>query len=193
MEWSLPVSVNIDGKNIKIRKKCDYRVVLDTIDVLNDKELNTECMILCALYIFYDIPKKTKSLETDVLRVITDINKATTEMLKIINLGKEPEEKSVPRIVDWKHDFPSMVPPINRVLGYSVRDENHYTHWYDFVGAFMEIGESSFTNIVSIRYKKSKGKKLDKWEEEFYRENRELIDLPYNLTPEEEEFLNSDW
>jgi hypothetical protein len=57
----------------------------------------------------------------------------------------------------------------------------------------MEIGECTFSNIVSIREKKIKGKKLEKYEQEFYRENRKLIDLPHKLTAEEEEFLNSDW
>lgn len=41
----------------------------------------------------------------------------------------------------------------------------------------MEIGESLFSNIVHIRMKKAKGKKLDKWEQEFYKENKSLIDF----------------
>ena len=57
----------------------------------------------------------------------------------------------------------------------------------------MEIGECTFSTVVSIRSKRAKGKKLDKWEEEFYRENRKMIDLPQKLTAEEQEFLNSDW
>ena len=57
----------------------------------------------------------------------------------------------------------------------------------------MEIGECSFSNIVSIRSKKQKGKKLDKWEEEFYREHKKEIDLPRKLTKEEMEWLDSDW
>ena len=54
----------------------------------------------------------------------------------------------------------------------------------------MEIGECTFATIVSIRAKKQKGKKLEKWEEEFYRENYDKVNLPQKLTKEEEEFLS---
>ena len=53
--------------------------------------------------------------------------------------------------------------------------------------------DGTFSNIVSIRSKRMKGKKLEKWEEEFYRENRKMIDLPQKLSKEEQEFLGSDW
>ena len=193
MEWSLPTTVEINGKKIKIRNKCDYRVVLDTIEILYDRELSQEQALICALYVFYDIPKKTKSVEADVFNVVKDINTATMEMLKIINLGEAPSNEERPRLVDWKRDFSLMAPPISRTLGYSVRDEKNFTHWYDFVGAYMEIGgECTFSHIISIRHKRMKGKKLEKWEEEFYRENRKMIDLPYNISPEDEDFLNFD-
>ncbi len=183
MNWSLPVSVEIDGAQYEIRNKCDYRVVLDAISALNDEELEMEYRLECALFIFYED-----------LTGLKDIQTATTEMMKIINLGEETaEEEHKPKLMDWEHDFAQIAPPISRVLGYSVRDKNNYTHYYDFIGAYMEIGECVFSNIVSIREKKIKGKKLEKWEQDFYRENRKLIDLPHKLTAEEQEFLNSDW
>ena len=61
------------------------------------------------------------------------------------------------------------------------------------MGAYMEIGEGTFRTVVSIRKKKRTGKKLEKWEEEFYRENRKMIDLPMNLSKEERELLEADW
>ena len=184
MMWSLPISVEIDGTEYTIRNKCDYRVVLDVISALNDEELEMKYRIECALFIFYED-----------LTGLKDIQTAITEMMKIINLGEETteEEQHKPQLMDWEHDFTQLAPPISRTLGYSVRDAKNYTHWYDFIGAYMEIGECTFSNIVSIREKKIKGKKLEKYEQEFYRENRKLIDLPHKLTAEEEEFLNSDW
>lgn len=192
MMWSLPVSVEIDGKEYAIRNKCDYRVILDVISALNDEELEMEYRVECALFQFYgndelDTPEK-------VLTALNDIQIAIIEMMKIINLGnEETEEEYKPKLMDWEHDFAQLAPPISRVLGYSVRDVNNYTHWWDFVGAYMEIGDCAFANIISIRSKRMKGKKLENWEQEFYKENRKIIDLPHKLTSEDEEFLNSDW
>jgi hypothetical protein len=41
----------------------------------------------------------------------------------------------------------------------------------------MEIGECIYTTFVNIRKKRNKGKKLEKYEQEIYRENKDLIDL----------------
>ena len=49
------------------------------------------------------------------------------------------------------------------------------------------------TNDKKIRKKKKKGKKLETWEQECYKENKKMVDLPQNLTEEEQEWLDSDW
>ena len=194
MSWNLPISVEIDGTEYPIRNKCDYRVVLDVIKALNDEDLDMQHRIQCALFIFYgndELDTIEKVLKACRTKENTQI--AIDEMTKIISLGEEKEQDDKPPIMDWEHDFNHIAPPINRVLGYSVRDENNYTHFYDFIGAYQEIGECSWANIVSVRSKRMKGKPLDKWEREFYNENRKLIDLPRKLTDEEQEWLDSDW
>ena len=119
---------------------------------------------------------------------------AIKEMFKIINYGEEqdPKQEKKPKLMDWEHDFNLLVAPINRVLGYEIRSVD-YLHWYTFLSGYYEIGECTFSNVVSIRNKKQKGKKLEKWEQDFYRENKKMIDLPEKLTKEEEELLNSQW
>ena len=52
-----------------------------------------------------------------------------------------------------------------------------YMHWWTFLGAYMEVGESTFSTIVSIRDKKRRGKKLEKWEEDYYKEHKNMVDL----------------
>ena len=42
MNYSLPYSVNIDGEELQIRNKCDFRVVLDVIEALNDEDLTEQ-------------------------------------------------------------------------------------------------------------------------------------------------------
>ena len=184
MMWDLPIAVEINGKSHPIRNKCDYRVVLDVICALNDNELAEEEKVKCALFIFYED-----------ISAIDDFDTAIKEMFRIINGGEEQEENQEqrPQLMDWEHDFPQLAPPISRVLGYDVRTPDKYTHWYSFLGGYMEIGECTFSTIVSIRSKRAKGKKLDKWEEEYIREHRKMVELPRKLTAEEEEFLNSDW
>jgi hypothetical protein len=50
----------------------------------------------------------------------------------------------------------------------------------------MEIGSKClFASILDIRTKKAKGKKLEKHEQEFYRDNRALIDLERKYSAEE--------
>jgi hypothetical protein len=180
MMWSLPLSVEIDGRDYKIRNKCDYRMVLDVINALNDEELEKVYRIQCALQIFYED-----------LAGLTNYEKAIDEMLKIINNGEENKgSDNSPQLMDWEYDFKLIAPPISKVLGYSVRDPEKHTHWYDFVGAYMEIDESVWSTVIAIRIKKQKGKKLEKWEEEFCREHPDWISLPQKFTQEEEEFFS---
>ena len=184
MMWDLPIAVEINGKIHPIRNKCDYRVVLDVICALNDNELTDEEKIKCALFIFYED-----------ISTIDDFETAIKEMFRIINGGEEEDEsqEQKPQLMDWQHDFSQLAPPISRVLGYDVRTPDKYTHWYSFIGGYMEIGECTFSTIVSIRSKRAKGKKLDNWEQEYIREHRKMVELPQKLTAEEQEFLNSDW
>lgn len=183
MMWDLPTAVEIDGKEYAITNKCDYRMVLDVICALNDNELDDEQKLRTALYVFYE----------DISEC-ADIEKAIKEMYKIIAYGEEDDgqSKNNPPLMNWGHDFKVLVAPVNRVLGCEIRSVD-YLHWYTFLSAYFEIGECQFQTIVSIRSKRMKGKKLENWEQEFYRENKKQIDLPMNLSEEEQEWLESDW
>lgn len=184
MIYDLPIDVEINGTKHLIRNKCDYRVVLDVICALNDKDLTYKEKIQCALFIFYE----------DITQ-IDDFEIAIKEMFYIINNGEDVDDTSnnKPQLMDWEHDFKQIAPPVSRILGYDIRTPNKYTHWYTFLGGYMEIGECIFATIISIRHKRLKGQKLDKWEQDFLREHRKMINLPCKLTTEEQEFLNSEW
>ena len=183
MMWDLPIAVEINGKSHPIRNKCDYRVVLDAICALNDNELTDEEKVKCALFIFYED-----------ISAIDDFDTAIKEMFRIINGGEEQEEsqEQKPQLMDWQHDFPILVAPINRVLNCEVRSVD-YLHWLSLLSACMEIGECFFQNIVGIREKLRSGKKLEKKKKKILKEHRKQVILPSKLTAEEEEFLNSDW
>jgi hypothetical protein len=65
-----------------------------------------------------------------------------------------------------------------------------YLHWWTFLGAYMEIGECYFQQVVGIRSKKANGKRLDKSDEEFYRKHKADVDLRRDLTKDEQSVLD---
>lgn len=74
---------------------------------------------------------------------------------------------------------------VNKVAGQETRALD-YMHWWTFLGYFSEIGEGMLSQVLSIRAKKAKGKKLEKWEKEFYNERREIIDIRQSYSAEEQ-------
>ena len=100
---------------------------------------------------------------------------AIDKVSEFIDMGIS-EDANKPKSMDWEQDAPILIPAINRVLNCEIRAQK-YMHWWTFLGAYMEIGESLFSNVVHIRQKKAKGKKLEKWELDFYKENKSLIDF----------------
>lgn len=177
----LPTEITINGTIYPINQNGDYGMVLDVIEVLNDKELSDQERALVSLCIFYNfnLPETEDELKT-----------AVYEMIKFINGGEDDthDQPGKKPLMNWNKDFRFLVAPINRVVGYDIRSAA-YVHWWTVLSAYMEIGECMFQNIVNIRSKKQRGKKLEKWEEEFYNENRDKIDLGVDFSAEEEQYL----
>lgn len=178
--WKLPKSVNVNGKEYRIRS--DYRAVLDILCAINDpdivagmseeeKNLEIYTTILAIFYEDFD------NLPTE------DWEEALKTAKEFIDCGFKGDKKK-PQLMDWKKDAKILIPAINKVAHEDIRDKK-YLHWWTFMGLFMEIGESLFSTITNIREKVSKGKKLDSWEKEFYSSNKELVDL--KATPERSE------
>ena len=186
MGYGLPKSVEIDGQEFAVRY--DFRVILDIFEAINDPELSDEDRALAVLHMFY----------VD-FEALTDYDVALKECFKFINGGQEQEwQKKQPQLVAWEQDFQYIVAPVNRGLGYETRaleyDQEGNTggvHWWTFLSAYMEIGDCLFAQIVGIRSKKAKGKKLDKTEQEFYRKNKEIVDIKVCYTESEEALIKA--
>lgn len=170
--WEFPTSIEVDGVQYEIRT--DYRVVLDLMTALNDPELLEEDEETRA-YIQGIITMQIMFPDCDNIPE-EHIKDALRKVVEFIDMGMESDSKNSPKTMDWEQDAPILIPAINRVLNREIRAEK-YMHWWTFMGAYMEIGESLFSNIVHIRQKKAKGKKLEKWEQDFYKENKSLIDF----------------
>lgn len=182
INYELPKIVEINEKEYPINKDGDYRMVLDVICALNDEKMSLQERATVALNIFYNfnVPKETQEAY-DKMCLFIDC--------KSNDYGGKDEQSQDKPVMDWEFDFSLIVSAINKVLGYDVRSKE-YIHWWTFYSAFMEIDEKSlFSQIISLRIKKQKGKKLDDAEKEFYKTNKKLIDLPIKYTQEEEEFF----
>lgn len=163
--WELPQYLNISGKEYEIRS--DYRAVLDVLMACNDPELNDEVKAWVMLTIM--IP----DLETIPPE---HLGEAGEKVGQFIDCGQQESGKPHPRLIDWEQDASIIVSAVNSVAHTEIR-ALPYLHWWSFWAYFMEIRESLFSSVLSIRKKKASRKKLERYEEEYYRENRGLIDL----------------
>lgn len=186
--WEFPTSLNIGGVDYEIRT--DYRAVLDLLTALNDEELmdadpQIEAYMKSRVILEIMFPQCDDIPEEYM-------QEALDKVIEFIDMGITEDSKK-PKTMDWEQDAPILIPAINKVLNTEIRAQK-YIHWWTFLGAYMEIGESLFSNIVHIRQKKAKGKKLEKWEQDFYKENKSLIDFKQkNQRSEEEKELLRDY
>lgn len=182
MMYGLPVSVEIGGEVHPIRS--DYRAILDIISAINDEDFSSKEKAVAVMAIFFEEPSRVQDWEAGI-----------REAFRFISCGREDEEdgKKRPKLIDWEKDFTHIISAVNKVAGREVRADE-YCHWWTFMGYFDALdGESTFANIVSIRSKKAKGKKLEKWEQEWYRDNRRMVDIKQHVeyTEQEKELLNA--
>lgn len=173
--WELPQAAEIGG--LRYTLHTDYREILLILSYLNNPDMPDEDKIISALAVFYDefdrMPEK-------------DYQAAVDYLMLFINQGQMEEDSGRPPIkrIDWEQDAPIIVAEINKVAGYEIRDRK-YLHWWTFLGYFSTIGEGTLSTIVGIREKRRTGRKMDKWEIDYYRENKRRIDFKERYTEEE--------
>lgn len=173
MIGELPTSINVGGKDEPIRT--DYRDILNIFSAFNDEELSREEKVLVCLRIFY--------INIDDI----DINlyeEAYNKAVIFMDQGRENNGTPEPKLMDWEQDENLIFPAVNKVAGMEVR-ACEYMHWWTFIGYYMGIGESVFSEVINIRAKKQKNKKLEKNEKEFYSKNKDLVDLKIHYSKEE--------
>ena len=176
----LPKTLEIGGKNYEIRS--DFRDVLRIYEAFDDKSLTAqEQAYICLANIYPDFESFTTQEE---------LQEAVDKAYWFVGGGDTPQsEPEKTKMIDWKQDENILFPAINKVAGFEVR-EIAYMHWWTFLGLFGEVGEGLFTAVMNIRQKKARGKALEKYEEEFYRKNKHLIDIKTPEDIEAEEELN---
>lgn len=177
MMYDLPTSLEVCGTEYQI--ETDFRVILDIFSVLSAVELTSEEKCIGVLGMFYPgfftMPGE-------------HMEEAIKQCFWFINGGNEETQKKSTKLMDWEQDFRLLIAPINRIVGQEVR-ALPYLHWWTFLAYYGEIGDCYFAQIVRIRDLKAKGKLKDKADREFYRRNRDVIDIKRRYSEAEEEII----
>ena len=175
--FSLPISVTVSGREVPVRT--DFRVILEIFVMLADPELSDNDKTEALLRMFYEERPP-------------DVPAAIAAFRDFADPGSPSRKSSGPSLVNWSHDFPLLVGAVNHVLGAECRSMPTL-HWHTFLAAYMEIPpDSVFSQTLRIREKLRSGKKLEKWEREFFKRNPDLVNPPVELSGAEKEIL-SQW
>lgn len=163
----LPQTLNINGRAYKIRS--DYRDILQIIAAFGDKELSDEeKAYVCLKRLFVAMESIPKS----------DYQDAYEAAITFIECHIS-DRKPSPKVVNWKKDEQLIFPAINKVAGMEVRAVP-YMHWWTFLGYFQSIDrEDIWGFILTIRQKRAKGKKLEKYEKDFLNANRDICEVEF--------------
>lgn len=181
MIGELPTQLQVNGTSYAIRT--DMQDILKILQAFTDPELeNEEKVYICLFIIYRDFDKMPQSDYSAAYQAAADFMDCG------VHTGGTKDRPSV-RTMDWEQDAPLIFPAINKVAGCEVRSIPHL-HWWTFMGYFMEIHDGVFAQVMSLRAKKAKGKKLEKWEREFWAANKDLCVLKVKRSKEEQEEID---
>lgn len=159
--WQLPVAAVLDG--VSFPHKTDYRDMLKLLRLFADESRPAYLRWLTALHYFYEKPIPA-SLE----------NRAMTYLGEFLSCGEQGSPG--PKLLDWELDAPEIIADVNAVAGQEIRSLP-YLHWWSFLSFFHGIGEGRLSQLVTIRDKLRRGKKLEPYEQEYYRRNKQKVSL----------------
>lgn len=164
--YTIPTSIDVDGRVYRIRNNGDFRVILDCFQALGDVELTATERLLAALIIFYEDFNSIEDVSND-----ENLSKLVTEMYKFFNCNSDVQgAKAKRRLVDWEADSQLICSAINKIANKEIRAEP-YVHWWTFMGYYTAIDDSPISTIIRIRDKIANGKKLEKHEREYRASN----------------------
>jgi len=169
MLGDLPRTLTVGGRVYRIRS--DFRSVLRIIAAYGDDELSdAEKIYVCLRQLYADF----KEMPAD------DYAEAYERASWFLACGQPSTGREPRKTVDWAKDEQLIFPAVNKVAGKEVRLEK-YVHWWTFMGYFQSIDrEDTYGYVLMLRQKRAKGKQFEKWENEFWNNNREMCDL--NMT-----------
>lgn len=184
--YELPTTVTIDDITYHIREKGDYRVVLYAISALRAADLTDNERIIAALIDFYE---EFETVE-DILRC-PYVQTLYEQMFEFVKANDTSGHQSKYELVDWERDEQLITSAINEVAKTEIR-ALPYLHWWTFIGYYIAIKDGALSHVVGIRSKLYKGKKLEKNEIEFKRENPNYFSF-INSREQQEQLIKEVW
>ena len=169
--WELPTTALIGGRLYHLHT--DYRDVLEIFRYLDDENLQEVLRWRIALALFYEETLPPEHWQ-----------EAMVYLAEFLRCG-DPEASPGPKLLDWQQDGSLIVADINKTAGAEIR-AMPYLHWWTFLAWFHAIGEGQLSTVVAIRDKLRRGKKLESWEQDYYRKNKKRVDLPKRYSPAEQ-------
>lgn len=176
IQYYLPYSLCVGGIDYEIRE--DFRPALDILSAFSDDSLTDGQKIQTAIEVLY----------WPVIPPEEHLQEAFEKAVWFLDCGIEQDDTVKPRTMDWEQDAGIIFPAVNKIAGFDTRSPV-LTHWWTFYGWFMEIDDGLFSQVLSIRQKRAKGKRLDKWEQEFLRDNEKLCSLKGEQDNSKEDFF----
>lgn len=170
--WTLPTRLTVGGKLVGIHS--DFRDILDILRRLSDESEPLFIRWRVALALFYEEEPASE-----------DLPEAMQKLSDFIACGQKPSPNALPHLLDWEQDAPLIAADVNKVAGCEVR-ALPYLHWWTFLSYFHAIGEGQLSTLLRVRSKLRRGKKLEAWEQDYYRQHRELVECRPPLSPAEQ-------
>lgn len=172
-----PKSLIINGEEYAIRT--DYRDILTILYAFDDKDL-TRVEKLEIMFKILFIDKEPLCTEESIVKCYSflecDIDSLAGKKT-VSQVKKENDNVGDYKYYSFVKDWQLIVAAMNKYFGCSIR-EMEYLHWFDFIAAFNDLGESTFTSVVDMRKRKKEGK-LDADEKKYWFKNKEWLDLNY--------------
>ena len=160
--YRLPETVCIGGREYGLHT--DFRVILQILQCLEEQELPEILRWRVALGLFYDSPVPPEH-RTEAMEYLA----------QFLRCG-QPEGRPGAKLLDWQQDAPAIIAGVNAAAGCEVRSLPQ-VHWWTFLSWFHAMPPGQLSTVVAIRDKLRRGKQLEPWEKEFYRENKDTVDL----------------
>ena len=173
----MPEGVTFGGREYRLR--ADFRNILKIFGVLQGA-FPEYIRWRIAAGLFYEPALREEDMEPGLIFLAAF-------------LQPEGAEGAGGKLLDWGQDAMAIIAGVNAAAGQEIRGLP-FVHWWTFLSWFHAMPPGELSTRVAIRQKRQKGEKLEPWEQEYYRQNKALIDLKPAYTAEEKqemERLNS--